>query len=67
MGPTDMTRSALNKIADVVVFTGLAVLATTGVLLRYQLPPGSGQLHGAGTGSGAGERPVLLLWGDVTT
>jgi hypothetical protein len=38
-------------------------LATTGLLLRFQLPPGSGGLHGMGAGSGAGSRPATVVWG----
>jgi len=32
----------LNFIVDVVAFAGFVVLTTTGVLMRYILPPGSG-------------------------
>ena len=37
-----MKRANLNFIIDVVAFVGFVVLATTGVLMRYILPPGSG-------------------------
>jgi len=37
-----MNRSSLNFIIDAVAFTGFVVLTTTGVLMRYILPPGSG-------------------------
>lgn len=37
-----MKRSGLNFIIDVVAFAGFVVLTTTGVLMRYVLPPGSG-------------------------
>lgn len=37
-----MNRAKLNLIIDIVAFTGFAVLTTTGVLMRYILPPGSG-------------------------
>lgn len=37
-----MKRSTLNFIIDVVAFVGFVVLTTTGVLMRYILPPGSG-------------------------
>lgn len=37
-----MKRSSLNLSIDVVAFIGFIVLTTTGVLLRYVLPPGSG-------------------------
>lgn len=37
-----MKRIRLNFIIDVVAFAGFVVLTTTGVLMRYNLPPGSG-------------------------
>lgn len=37
-----MKRTSLNFIIDVVAFTGFVLLTTTGVLMRYILPPGSG-------------------------
>ncbi len=37
-----MNRTSLNFIIDVVAFVGFVVLTTTGVLMRYILPPGSG-------------------------
>ena len=37
-----MKRVKLNFIIDVVAFAGFVVLTTTGVLMRYILPPGSG-------------------------
>ncbi len=37
-----MKRTNLNFIIDVVAFVGFVVLTTTGVLMRYILPPGSG-------------------------
>ncbi|OQK16673.1 hypothetical protein AU255_01845 [Methyloprofundus sedimenti] len=37
-----MKRVNLNFIIDVVAFVGFIVLTTTGVLMRYVLPPGSG-------------------------
>lgn len=38
-----MKRTKLNFIIDVVAFVGFIVLTTTGVLMRYVLPPGSGR------------------------
>lgn len=38
-----MKRTKLNFIIDVVAFVGFIVLTTTGVLMRYILPPGSGR------------------------
>lgn len=37
-----MKRSRLNFIIDLIAFAGFIVLSTTGVLMRYFLPPGSG-------------------------
>jgi hypothetical protein len=60
-----MSRTALNAIVDAVAYAGLVALATTGLMLRWQMPPGSGGLHGmgAGSGAGAGSRPVTVVWG----
>ncbi len=60
-----MSRTALNAIVDAVAYAGLVVLATTGLMLRWQMPPGSGGLHGMGSGSGAGagSQPVTVVWG----
>lgn len=38
-----MKRTNLNFIIDVVAFVGFVLLTTTGVLMRYILPPGSGR------------------------
>jgi len=37
-----MKRTRLNFLIDLIAFTGFVVLTTTGVLMRYTLPPGSG-------------------------
>ena len=37
-----MKRTSLNLIIDIVAFVGFVLLTTTGVLMRYVLPPGSG-------------------------
>ncbi|GJM04755.1 MAG: hypothetical protein DHS20C09_07460 [marine bacterium B5-7] len=37
-----MKRSNLNFIIDTIAFSGFVLLTTTGVLMRYILPPGSG-------------------------
>ncbi len=37
-----MKRTAVNLIVDIVAFIGFVVLTTTGILMRYILPPGSG-------------------------
>ena len=38
-----MKRTNLNFIIDVIAFIGFVMLTTTGVLIRYILPPGSGR------------------------
>ena len=38
-----MKRTNLNFIIDVIAFAGFVMLTTTGVLMRYILPPGSGR------------------------
>jgi hypothetical protein len=58
-----MKRTQLNFAIDVAAFAAFLFLLTTGLLLRYQLPAGSGGLHATGVGRGAAERPVTLLWG----
>jgi hypothetical protein len=58
-----MKRSNLNRIVDTLAFMGFVLVASTGVLLRYLLPPGSGRLQGIGTGHQAAEKPITLLWG----
>jgi hypothetical protein len=58
-----MKRQRVNFIIDAVAFAGFLFLVSTGVLLRYQLPPGSGGLHGRGHGYGEAQREVLTLWG----
>ncbi len=58
-----MKRTTLNFVIDALAFAGFVLLSATGLIERYVLPPGSGGLHGVGTGFGAGERPVTILWG----
>ena len=38
-----MNRSTIIKIIDVLAFVGFVFLASTGILLNYILPPGSGR------------------------
>jgi hypothetical protein len=58
-----MKRTQLNFVIDAAAFAAFLTLLSTGLLLRYQLPAGSGGLHATGTGRGAAERPISLLWG----
>ncbi len=38
-----MKRSKLNFIIDIIAFIAFIILTTTGILMRYLLPPGSGK------------------------
>lgn len=58
-----MSRTSWNVLVDATAYFGLVMLASTGLMLRYQLPPGSGGLHGVGIGSEASHRQVTLVWG----
>jgi hypothetical protein len=58
-----MSRTGFNALVDAVAYAGFTVLATTGIMLRYQMPPGSGGLHGMGNGVGGDSRPVTIVWG----
>lgn len=58
-----MKRTHLNLAVDILAFAAFLLLTSTGILLRFQLPPGSGGHAGHGTGIGAGEQTVLTLWG----
>jgi hypothetical protein len=58
-----MNRARLNLLVDGLAFCCAVLLAATGFVLEAVLPAGSGRLEGAGTGWGAMERPVTLLWG----
>ncbi|NQT50755.1 DUF4405 domain-containing protein [bacterium] len=60
-----MSKNKLNLIIDVLAYLGMVALASTGLILAYGLPPGTGGRHGGGRG-------VLTLlgrsrheWGDV--
>jgi len=58
-----MKRVHLNALVDAVALIGFMCLASTGLILRFQLPPGSGELVGRGQGRGAAHRSIDLLWG----
>lgn len=58
-----MKRTTLNYVVDVAAFVAFAFLATSGILLRFQLPPGSGRRELVGQGQRALDRPVSVLWG----
>lgn len=56
-------RITLNRLTDTLAFVGFVLVAATGFVLYFLLPPGSGRLQGSGSGWRALERPVTLLWG----
>ena len=58
-----MKRATWISIVDVLAFCSFALLITTGVLIRYVLPPGSGRIEAAGQGWGAQEKVVSVVWG----
>jgi len=58
-----MKRVHLNALIDAAALVGFMCLASTGLILRFQLPPGSGELVGRGQGRGAAHRLIELLWG----
>lgn len=58
-----MKRPQLNFLVDTAAFVLFLLLMSSGLLLRYQLPPGSGELEGHGPGRGSMERVVTQLWG----
>ncbi|MBN2131332.1 MAG: DUF4405 domain-containing protein [Sedimentisphaerales bacterium] len=57
-----MRRTTLNFIVDAVGFVDLLLLAATGVILRWVLPPGSGG-HGQAFRGGRGGAHIRTLWG----
>jgi hypothetical protein len=57
-----MKRTHVNFVIDGAAFVAFLALMSTGLVLNFQLPPGSGGLHGMGTGHGANEREISLLW-----
>jgi hypothetical protein len=57
-----MRRTTLNFIVDLIGFVDLLLLATTGVILKWVLPPGSGG-QGRGFRGGRGGEHIKDLWG----
>ncbi len=67
-----MRRTTLNFIVDLIGFVDLLLLAATGAIMKWGLPPGSGGGHGYGFRGGRGAREVKELlglgrhdWGDI--
>ena len=57
-----MKRTTLNFIVDTIAFVDLLLLAATGAILKWVLPPGSGG-HGRGFSAGRGGAHIKTLWG----
>ena len=60
-----MKRSQLNFLIDAASFAAFLLLLSTGLVLRYQLPPGSGAAEGRGDGPASANRLVTFLWGQT--
>ncbi len=58
-----MKRTTLNYWTDALAFIGFLCLTTSGILLRYQLPPGSGRMDAMSGGRQSQEKTVSVLWG----
>jgi len=56
-------RLNINAVLDAAALAIFALLGSSGLVIRYILPPGSGRLVTQGVGNRALERPVTLLWG----
>jgi hypothetical protein len=56
-----MRRTTLNFVVDAISLVDLLLLAATGVILKWVLPPGTGG-HGQGFRGGRGEH-IKDLWG----
>ena len=67
-------RTTLNFVVDLIGFVNLLLLAATGAVMRWVLPPGSGGEQGHGGGFRGGRGPVEVKellgvgrhdWGDI--
>lgn len=58
-----MKRPQLNFVIDAAAFIAFLALLSTGLVLRYRLPPGSGRLEAQGGGPEAEGRLIALVWG----
>lgn len=66
-----MKRTTLNFVIDLISFVALLGMVTTGIIMMYVLPPGSGGC-GEGFRGGRGEEPIEVLlslsrheWGKI--
>jgi hypothetical protein len=57
-----MKRTHVNALIDAAALLAFLLLLSSGLLLEYQLPAGSGDLLGYGAGQGAADRSIHLLW-----
>jgi hypothetical protein len=60
-----MKRPQLNFLVDAAAFVLFLALMSSGLLLRYQLPPGSGEVERHGPGRESAERVISQLWGQT--
>ena len=58
-----MKRLTLNRIIDTVAFISFILLITTGFLIRYILPEGSGRIDVSGPGPRAAAKQIYMIWG----
>jgi uncharacterized protein with FMN-binding domain len=58
-----MKRADQNARVDGVAFVVALVVVSTGLVMRYALPPGSGRTVGMGGGPRSLDRQVSVLWG----
>ncbi len=58
-----MRRTTIHFIVDAFAFVALVAMVSTGFILRYVLPPGSGPLLGEGIGHGSAHKSITFLWG----
>jgi len=56
-----MRRTTLNFVVDAISFVNVLLLAATGIILKWVLPPGTGG-HGQGFRSGRGGEHIKALW-----
>ncbi|MCA9260655.1 MAG: DUF4405 domain-containing protein [Planctomycetales bacterium] len=58
-----MARTSTNMAVDAAALAGMALLASTGFVLVYRLPPGSGGRDHASSAPDAVAKPIATLWG----
>ncbi len=58
-----MKRAHLNLLIDIAAFVVLLLLISTGMLIEFRLPPGSGGGEPRGLGPGVWDRPFDVIWG----